>query len=69
MLGGGRGPDSHSPESPLRGVSSSISSPSLLRRGCVGTMGCVGSLLQELRARPSPAPPQLSKLVWGHVSW
>lgn len=32
-------------------------------------MGRVESLLEELRARPPPAPPQLSKLFWGYVSW
>lgn len=61
-------PNPHSQESPLPKVSRSTSSPSLLRRGGVGRLGRVGPLLQELWARPSPASPQLSKLVWGHVS-
>lgn len=60
-------PDPHSPESPLTKMGRSTSSPSLLLRGGLGRLGRMGPLLQELRARSSPAPPQLSKLVWGHV--
>jgi hypothetical protein len=40
-----------------------------LRRGCVGRVGSVGSLLKELRAKPSLAPPQLPQSGWGRVSW
>lgn len=53
---------------PEPGVGSSISSPTLFHRGSVERMGRVGPLLQELRAGPSPAQPQLSKFVGGHVS-
>lgn len=35
----------------------------------MGRLGRLGPLFQELRARPSPAPSQLSKLIWGHMSW
>jgi hypothetical protein len=60
--------DPHSLESPLTKVGRCNSSPTLLCRGGLGRLGSVGPLLQELRARSSPAPPQLSKLLWGHVS-
>lgn len=60
-------PDPLSPESPLTKMGRSISSPSLLRRGGLGRLGRVGPMLEELRAGSSPAPPELSKLIWGYV--
>lgn len=62
-------PNPQSSESPLPKVGRSTLSPSLLCRGGMGRLGRLGPLFQELRARPSPAPSQLSKLIWGHMSW